>query len=139
MGPTTHDMLSYVLSNNYESEFLTSVALHKNNYSIGEIADKRFKEKDGIYKFISKEYSINIEINDDDIKTAIHNGLYITPFISRKEEQYQVHFLVHQYPESMKSQFEDPIAKEVIEYMILKTIVALRLDSEAKIDSYISR
>lgn len=137
MTPTPRDMLNYVLDNNRESDFLTSIQLHKKGYSIGEIADKRFKEKDGVYKFISKDYKINVEIDDDNITTAIHNGLYITPFISRKDEEYQVHFLVHMYPESMKPQFEEQIAKEVIEYMILKTIVALRLDSEAKIDAYL--
>ena len=137
MTPTPKDMLNYVLENKKESDFLTSIQLHKSGYSIGEIADKRFKEKDGVYKFISNDYKINVEIDDENIITAIHNGLYITPFISRKDEEYQVHFLVHIYPESMKSQFEEEIARDVIEYMILKTIVALRLDSKSKIDAYL--
>lgn len=134
---TPRDMLDYVVNNHRESDFLSSVALHKGNYSIGEIADKRFKENNGEYKFISNDYKINIVIEDDEIATAIHNGLYITPFISRKDDVYQVHFLVHQYPESMKERFEENIVKEVVEYMILKTIVALRLDTEKKIDDYI--
>lgn len=135
--PTPMDMLNYAKEKGYESSFLASVALHKHNYSIAEIAEKRFKEKDGVYKFISKPFSINVEIEDKNIIEAIENGMYITPFISRKDDTYQVHFLVHQYPEMLRPQFEELIAQEVVEYMMLKTIIALRLDSELKIDNYV--
>lgn len=135
---TPYDILKYITENNLESNFLTSIQLHKNNYSISEIADKRFKEKDGEYKFISNLYKINVNIDDDEIITAIINKLYITPFISRQNDSFQLHFLVHKYPEDMKPRFEDEIAHEVVEYMMLKTIVALRLDEIKKVDEYIS-
>lgn len=136
---TPDDILQYVLDNKLESDFMVSLMMHKEGYSIGEISDKRFTNHDGVCKFISKAFNINVVIEDDQIVTAIINGLYITPFISRRDNDYNVHFLVHQYPESMKEQFEEDIASEVVRYMIKRTIVALRLDSEAKIDKYIGR
>lgn len=136
MSYTPLDMLNYVIDHELEASFLTAVSLHVDNYSIAEIADKRFEEKNGTYRFYSDSYSINIELKDEDVITAFLNGLYISAFISRKDDLYQVHFLVHSYPISMKSQFEEPITKEVINYLILKTIVALRLDTKEKIRKY---
>ena len=77
--------------------------------------------------------------DDDEILTAAINGLYISAFISRKDDKYNVHFLVHQYPESMKAQFEEAIMNEVINYMISTTILALRLDCPEKVNQYIGR
>lgn len=135
--PTPRDIYNYVVENNKESDFLTAMSLHKGGYSIGEIPDKEFTAHKDYCKLISKAYSLNIDIEDDDIITAVKNKLYVTPFISRKDDDYQIHFLVHQYPEAMKTQFEEAIAKEVVEYMIIKTIIALKLDSEYKIDKYL--
>ena len=88
---------------------------------------------------VSKAYSLDIKLTDDEILTAAINGLYISAFISRKDDKYNVHFLVHQYPESMKAQFEEAIMNEVINYMISTTILALRLDSPEKVNQYIGR
>lgn len=136
MEYTPVDMLKYVLDHDLEASFLTAVSMHVGGYSIGEITDKVFEEKDGKFLFKSKAYGIDIELNDEDVYTAFRNGLYVSAFISRKDSEYQVHFLVHRYPISMKGDFEEAITAEVVQYMILKTIVALRLDNKEKIRKY---
>lgn len=134
---TPQDIYNYVVRSGKESEFLTAIMLQTRQYSISEIADAVFLIEDGICRLQSKQYRLNLEIPDEDIAVAVHNRLYVTAFISRHEEQYQVHFLVHQYPAAMKAQFEEQIAREVVRYMILKTIVALRLTTWKKVDEYI--
>lgn len=138
MSVTPYDILDYIVKEGLEADFLTRIALHKGGYSIGEIGDKRFVNRDGKCKLISKAYNINIEIDDEEIKAAIINDMYITPFISRKDEVYQIHFLVHKCKTDMKNRFEDDITKEVVNYMLLKTIVALRLDTPQKVKAFIS-
>lgn len=133
---TPYDMLNYVIEHKMEASFFTALSMHVGNYSIGEIADKEFEEKNGKYYFCSKSFKIRVEVTDEDVITAFLNKLYVSAFISRQDETYQVHFLVHRYPESMKSQFDDKITDEVVQYMILKTIVALRLDTKEKIRKY---
>lgn len=136
---TPTDMLKYVIDNELEFDFITAISAQTGNYSIAEITDKKFVGHDSSYKFKSQMYSLNLDITDDEILTGIINKLYISAFISRKDNNYQVHFFVHQYPESMKERFDEAITKEVIQYMILKTIIALRLDTELKIDKYIGK
>lgn len=136
MEYTPVDMLKYVLEHDMEASFLTAVSMHVGGYSIGEIGDKEFEEKNGRYYFKSKAYDINVELTDDDVITAVHNGLYVSAFISRKNNDFQVHFMVHGYPVSMKPEFEDTITAESVQYMILKTIIALRLDNKEKIRKY---
>ena len=138
MAYTPNDIYDYIIENDRESEFLQAITLHKQNFSIGEITDRRFLVKeDKTVKFISKMYKINIQITDDDIITAVMNGLYVSAFISRQGDAYNVHFLVHAYPENMKSQFDDEILKEVLRYMIMMTIVRLRLDTPEKVEEYL--
>lgn len=136
---TPTQIVDYILNEKIEAEFLANMQLHKGDFSIGEIADKKFLIKNGKCIFKSKMYSINTEVDDEDIVTAAHNKLYISAFISRKSEKYNVHFLVHRYPESMKEQFEDEITAEVIRYMITMTVLALRLDTKEKVMQYISK
>jgi len=140
MAYTPNDILEYVMSHELDSSFLVSMAMHKGNYSIGEIADKEFEvnRESGQVRFKSAGYQINVLVNDEDVMTAVMNGLYVSAFISRKEEAYNLHFLVHHYPLSMKPQFEEEITKEVVRYMILNTIIALRLDTKEKIRQYCS-
>ena len=110
MAYTPNDIYDYIIENDRESEFLQAITLHKQNFSIGEITDRRFLVKeDKTVKFISKMYKINIQITDDDIITAVMNGLYVSAFISRQGDDYNVHVLVHAYPEKMKSQFVEEI------------------------------
>ena len=135
---TPKDIYDYIMKEGKETEFLQMITNHKHNFSIAEITDKRFRVKeDNTVKFVSKLYRINMQITDDDIVTAVLNGLYVSAFISRYNNDYNVHFLVHRYPESMKPQYEDEILSEVVRYMIMMTIVRLRLDTPQKVDIYI--
>lgn len=137
MSYTPRDILEYIKQENLEIEFLTSMTSHVQGFTIAELTDVSFQQREGKYYVLSKTYSIDVPLADEQILTAVMNGLYVSVFISRYEEQYQLHFLVHQYPKTMKSQFDDEIAKEVIDYMILKTVVQLRLDTPDKIKEYI--
>lgn len=137
MNYTPKDILQYVYDNKLDADFILSLTNHVQNFSIGEITDKQIIKRGEEYYFVSKSYSLDIKITDDEILTAAMNGLYISAFISRKENKYNIHFLVHQYPEKMKSQFENQITQEVIHYMIQGTIIALRLDTPAKVKEYI--
>ena len=80
---------------------------------------------------------MDIKITDDEVLTAAINGLYISAFISRKDDNYRVRFLVHQYPDQMKARFEEEITKDVVDYMIYGTIMALRLDTPEKVNAYL--
>lgn len=63
MAYTPNDIYDYIIENDRESEFLQAITLHKQNFSIGEITDRRFLVKeDKTVKFISKMYKINIQI-----------------------------------------------------------------------------
>ena len=139
MNYTPRDILNYIYSSKLDTDFLSALTNHVQNFSIGEITDKQIVKRDDDYYLVSKAYSLDIKLTDDEILTAAINGLYISAFISRKDDKYNVHFLVHQYPESMKAQFEEAIMNEVINYMISTTILALRLDSPAKVNQYIGR
>lgn len=139
MNYTPRDILNYIYSNKLDTDFLFALTNHVQNFSIGEITDKQIVKRGDDYYLVSKAYSLDIKLTDDEILTAAINGLYISAFISRKDDKYNVHFLVHQYPESMKAQFEEAIMNEVVNYMISTTILALRLDSPAKVNQYISR
>ena len=139
MNYTPRDILNYIYSSKLDTAFLFALTNHVQNFSIGEITDKQIVKRDDDYYLVSKAYSLDIKLTDDEILTAAINGLYISAFISRKDDKYNVHFLVHQYPESMKAQFEEAIMNEVINYMISTTILALRLDSPAKVNQYIGR
>lgn len=131
------DIYRYIIDSGRESDFLTCILLHKQNYSIAELPDAVFSQDEGQWRLQSKTYHLNMPVNDPEILAAAANGLYITVFLSRKEEQYQLHFLTHPYPAALKPRFEEDIAKEVVRYMILKTVVALRLDTPEKVDAYL--
>jgi hypothetical protein len=63
MGYTPNDIYDYIIENDKEAEFLQAITLHKQNFSIGEITDRRFLiREDKTVKFISKMYKINIQI-----------------------------------------------------------------------------
>ena len=55
MAYTPNDIYDYIIENDRESEFLQAITLHKQNFSIGEITDRRFLVKeDKTVKLISK-------------------------------------------------------------------------------------
>ena len=134
---TPQDIYSYVVKSGRESDFLAAIMLRKRNYSIAEIADTAFCMEDGTCRLQSKQYRLNLAVEDAEIAAAVRSHQYITAFLSRQDEQYQIHFLVHRYPSERKAQFEEEIAQEVVRYMILKTIVALRLNTWKKVDEYL--
>ena len=119
MFNTPTDCYNYIIENDFEMPVLGAMMNHVGGYSIAEIADGRFH-------------------NRDEIVTAVLNGLYVSAFISRNQDKYQIHFLVSGYPVDMKCRYEEHIAKGVVKYMIMSTIVACRLDSEKKLKEYIA-
>ena len=137
MQYTPKDILDYVYDQKLDTQFLLTLSGHKQNFLIGEITDKEIVKRGEDFYLVSKSYKLDIKITDDEVLTAAMNGLYISAFISRKEDSYQVHFLVHQYPESMKARFEEEITKDVIDYIIYGTILGLRLDTPEKIREYL--
>ena len=137
MSYTPVDILDYVIDNEMESGFLLSITMHKMGYSIGEITDLKLMWHGDRLFMKSKTYSINQNVTDADIMIASKSGKYISAFISRFNEEYQVHFLVHECMAEDKSNHEDEIAKRVVQYMILKTIIQLRLDTPEKAEKYI--
>lgn len=138
MQYTPKDILNYVYEKKLDTDFLLAIAAHMDNFSIGEITDKQIKKRGEDFYLTSKAYQLDVKLTDDEVLTAAVNGLYISAFISRKDDNYRVHFLVHQYPESMKEKFEEAITKDVIDYMIYGTIMALRLDTPEKIQAYLN-
>ena len=138
MQYTPRDILDYIYDKKLGTQFLLTLSGHKQNFLIGEITDKEIVKRGEDFYLVSKSYKLDIKITDDEVLTAAMNGLYISAFISRKEDSYQVHFLVHQYPESMKARFEEEITKDVIDYIIYGTIMALRLDTPEKIQAYLN-
>lgn len=133
------DILGYVYENEREADFMIALAHHVDGYSIGEIMDARLTKLNGDVRLRSEAYNLNMPLEDDDIRTAVFNGLYISSFISRFNGDYQVHFLMHAYPASMKSQFEDEILNDTLKYMMLKTILQLRLDTPDKLNAYLEK
>lgn len=134
---TPNDILNYIYENKKEMDFMAALMLHKQNFSIAELTDANLEKEGNDFFLKSKQYQINVKIEDDEIQTAIMNQMYVSTFISRFNDSYQIHFLVHKYPKSMKQQFDEQILEEVLRYMILKTVIALRLDSFEKVDEYL--
>lgn len=139
MNLTPRDIYNYIMEEDMEAEFLAALQLNKYNFSIAEIVDAKFDVEDGKVFLRAPSYQLDLEITDDEIAGAVKNALYVSTFISRKEDVYNVHFLVHQVPVLMKPQSEDEILEAVIRYMVMNTIVALRLDHPDKVKQYIGR
>lgn len=136
MAYTPIDILDYILDNNKDADFMLAMSMHKMGYSIGEIPDAKFEWKDEQMSIHSEVYRLQREVGDMDIMIANKAGKYISTFISRFDESYQIHFLVHDYMVEEKSEHEEEIAERVVQYMILKTIKQLRLDTPQKVDTF---
>ena len=137
MAYTPIEILDYVIDNGKEAEFLVANSMHKQGYSISEIPDIKYVWNDTRLRIFSKSYNINEIITDPEIMIASKSGKYISTFISRYHDDYQVHFLVHDCMEADKAANEEEITMRVIQYMILKTIKQLRLDAPYKVDDYL--
>lgn len=131
------DILDYVLANDKDADFMLSISLHKQGYSIGEIPDLKLVWINDQLIMKSNAYNLEQTVADMDIMIAYKSGKYISAFISRYNENYQIHFLVHECLLDEKPKFEDDIANRVVQYMILKTIKQLRLDTPQKVDAYL--
>lgn len=136
--PTPADMLDYVIENNMEGAFLGAIMLHKGGFSIGEVTDARFIDKNDKLRVMSKAYELNVTIEDEEICSAVRSGMYVSVFIARNGGERALHFFVHRMKLEQKSQYEEEAVRAVVQYMIIKTIIALRLDSTEKIDAYIA-
>ena len=132
MQYTPSDILNYVYEKELDTQFLLAMANHVQDFSIGEITDKKIEKRGEDFYLISEAYHLDIKITDDEVMTAAINGLYISAFISRKDDNYRVHF-----PDQMKARFEEEITKDVVDYMIYGTIMALRLDTPEKVNAYL--
>lgn len=117
MQYTPRDILNYVYEKELDTQFFLATANHVQDFSIGEITDKKIEKRGEDFYLVSKSYHLDIKITDDEVMTAAINGLYISAFISRKDDNYRVHFLVHQYPDQMKARFEEEITKDVVDYI----------------------
>lgn len=138
MKYTPKELLNFIIEEKLEQEFFQSMMQHVQGYSIAEITDRVFEKQDDTFRMQSELFALNIEVVEDDIITAIMNKLYVSAFLSRYEETYQIHFLVHPYPERMKEKFEEKITEDVVHYMILQTIVSLKMDTKGKIRTYVA-
>lgn len=136
MAYTPVDILDYILDNNRDADFMLAMSMHKMGYSIGEIPDAKFEWNDDKMSIQSDAYRLQREVVDMDIMVAYRAGKYISTFISRFGEMYQIHFLVHDYMVEEKSEHEEEIAERVVQYMILKTIKQLRLDTPEKAEQF---
>ena len=96
MQYTPSDILNYVYEKELDTQFLLATANHVQDFSIGEITDKKIEKRGEDFYLVSGSYHLDIKITDDEVMTAAINGLYISAFISRKDDNYRVHFLVHQ-------------------------------------------
>ena len=86
MFNTPTDCYNYIIENDLEMPVLGAMMNHVGGYSIAEIADGRFHNSDGAVSFSSQGYKINIPVTDDEIVTAVLNGLYVSAFLSRNQD-----------------------------------------------------
>jgi len=135
---TPKDIYDHVVSAGKEADFLTAIAMHRRNYSIAELPDAVFDPAEGALRLRSKLYKLDIPIEDSDIAGAAEKGQYISAFLCRHEEQYQLHFLVHPWAASEKAAHEEELTRNVVQFMILRAIITLRLTTWRKVDEYLA-
>ncbi|MEE1029274.1 MAG: hypothetical protein UH211_11435, partial [Agathobacter sp.] len=70
MSYTPQDILKYIHENELDTDFLLALTGHTCNFSIGEIADKEIVKRDDSYYLVSKSFSLDMKITDDEILTA---------------------------------------------------------------------
>ena len=76
MFNTPTDCYNYIIENDLEMPVLGAMMNHVGGYSIAEIADGRFHNRDGEVSFSSPGYKINIPVTDDEIVTAVLKVIY---------------------------------------------------------------
>lgn len=133
---TPMDIYRFVKEEKLDADFMVALTMHKRNFTIAEITDAKFREREDGWHLLAPSFKINVKVEDEDVLAALENEFYVSAFLSRYEEKYNVHFLVHRCPARMKPQFEEEILEEVVRYMMLSTIVSLRLDTPEKVRAY---
>ena len=83
MFNTPTDCYNYIIENDLEMPVLGAMMNHVGGYSIAEIADGRYHNRDGAVSFSSPGYKINIPVTDDEIVT----GMFILYNIDKKDNK----------------------------------------------------
>ena len=73
MFNTPTDCYNYIIENDLEMPVLGAMMNHVGGYSIAEIADGRFHNRDGAVSFSSLGYKINIPVTDETPSPSISN------------------------------------------------------------------
>jgi len=135
-GYSPRDILLYVVEEKLEADFLTAIMMHKQDFSIAEIADRELWIVEGKCYLKAESYGLNLEVTDEEIIAAVKAKMYVSVFLAKYEDNRQLHFFVHRCPIAKKAENEEQIAEEVVQYMIFKTILTLRLDTPDKVKEY---
>ena len=74
-GDTVLDMFiaNYVYEKELDTQFLLAMANHVQDFSIGEITDKKIEKRGEDFYLISGAYHLDIKITDDEVLTAAIN------------------------------------------------------------------
>ena len=70
MQYTPRDILNYVYEKVLDTQFLLVTANHVQDFSIGEITDKKIEKRGEDFYLVSKSYHLDIKITDDEVLTA---------------------------------------------------------------------
>ena len=73
MFNTPTDCYNYIIENDLEMPVLGAMMNHVGGYSIAEIVDGRFHNRDGAVSFSSPGYKINIPVTDETPSPSISN------------------------------------------------------------------
>ena len=66
MQYTPRDILNYVYEKELDTQFLLATANHVQDFSIGEITDKKIEKRGEDFYLVSKSYHLDIKITDDE-------------------------------------------------------------------------
>ena len=77
MQYTPSDILNYVYEKELDTQFLLATANHVQDFSIGEITDKKIEKRGEDFYLVSKSYHLDIKLQTMRSLTAAINGLYI--------------------------------------------------------------
>ena len=70
MRYTPGEILNYVHEKELDTEFLIALSNYVQNFSIGEITDKKIEKRGEDFYLVSKAYDLDIRLTDDEILTA---------------------------------------------------------------------
>ena len=76
MQYTPSDILNYVYEKELDTQFLLAMANHVQDFSIGEITDKKIEKRGEDFYLISGAYHLDIKITDDEVMDCISVHLF---------------------------------------------------------------